>query len=397
MHSLNQVNKLVSCGRDPARSLPLWRGFLLIPLILVCFAFAPQTRAAVDVVPPPDGCYPGFTTAEGCQALKNLSGGTANTGLGWRALFSVGDASFNVGVGAGALVLTRTNGDANTAVGTAAILLNQFGMRNTGVGAAVLLNTDGPEAQNGEGSFNGAVGSFALNANTSGFSNNAMGDSALFRNQSGAQNTAIGDEALENNDATNTGSSFNTAVGALALFNNTTGVGNTAVGQGVGPNLDNGFNNTYVGSLVGSLDPVGDPLPDEDLTIRIGDKSADGFGSAACYIGGIFNNEQPLAANVVVVTLNLDTDELGWDGGVARSGRAPAAPNRAAPQPRVRPQPGNHAMLNQKVEQLQATVTQQQQQIETLTTQLKEQAAQIQKVSAQLEMVRPTPRVVENR
>ena len=54
-------------------------------------------------------------------------------------------------------------------------------------------------------------------------------------------------------------------------------------------------------------------------------------------------------------------------------------------------------MLNQKVEQLQATVTQQQQQIETLTTQLREQAAQIQKVSAQLEMVRPTPRVVENR
>jgi len=47
MYSLNQVNKLVSCGRDPARSLPLWRGFLLIPLILVCFAFAPQTRALV--------------------------------------------------------------------------------------------------------------------------------------------------------------------------------------------------------------------------------------------------------------------------------------------------------------------------------------------------------------
>ena len=47
MYSLNQVNKLVSCGRDPARSLPLWRGFLLIPLILVCFAFAPQTRAIV--------------------------------------------------------------------------------------------------------------------------------------------------------------------------------------------------------------------------------------------------------------------------------------------------------------------------------------------------------------
>jgi hypothetical protein len=386
MHSLNQVNKLVSCGRDPARSLPLWRGFLLIPLILVCFAFAPQTRA---VFPPPDGGYPNFTTAEGHQALQNLTDGIANTGLGWRALFSAGSASFNTGVGAGALVLTADEGsDVNTAVGTAAMLLNNTGMRNTAVGGAALLNNDGTE---GNGSFNGGFGSFSLNQNTTGFSNNAVGDSALYRNQSGAQNTAVGDEALENNDATNSGASFNTAVGALTLFNNVTGVGNTAVGQGAGPNIDSGFNNTYVGALVGTQ------VDNEDLTIRIGDVSADGFGSAACYNGGIFNNEQPLAENVVVVTLNLDTDELGWDGGVARSGSAPSAPNRTAPQPRVRPQPGNHAMLNQKVEQLQATVTEQQKQIETLTTQLKEQAAQIQKVSAQLEMVRPTPRVVENR
>ena len=68
------------------------------------------------------------------------------------------------------------------------------------------------------------------------------------------------------------------------------------------------------------------------------------------------------------------------------------------------PSPGTTAMLNEKVEKLQATVAQQQatvaqqqKQIETLTAQLREQAAQIQKVSAQLEMVRPTPRVVENR
>ena len=159
-----------------------------------------------------------------------------------------------------------------------------------------------------------------------------------------------------------------------------------------------GFNNTYVGQQVGTN------ANDEDLTIRIGDISAGtGSGPAACFIGGIFNNEQPVGGNVVVVTLDLDTDQLGYDPGVARSGNAPA-PNRSAPQPRVRPQPGHHAMLNDKVEKLQATVAQQQttvaqqqKQIETLTTQLKQQADQIQKVSAQLEMVRPTPRVVENR
>src|SRR5438477_6309895 len=115
MYSLNQVNKLVSCGRDPARSLPFWRGFLLIPLILVCFAFAPQTRA---ITPTPDGCYPLFNTAEGCNALNLETTGAGNTGLGWDSLFSVGSHSFNTGVGAGTLVLNRA--DSNTAVGTAA-------------------------------------------------------------------------------------------------------------------------------------------------------------------------------------------------------------------------------------------------------------------------------------
>jgi hypothetical protein len=395
MHSLNQVNKLVSCGRDPARSLPLWRGFLLIPLILVCFAFAPQTRA---LVPAPDGGYPGFNTAEGQQALNFETTGLANTGLGWRALFSVANASFNTGVGAGALVLTHGQGsDANTAVGTAAVLLNRFGGRNTGVGAAALLNNDGDTT--GMGSFNGAVGAFALNGNLDGFSNNAMGDSALFRNEHAAANTAVGDLALENNDATGDGAANNnTAVGASALINDVNGSENTAVGAGAAPNIANGFNNTYLGDFVGSLAGT----PDEDSTIRIGDLSnGNGAGSLECYIGGIWNNLQPVGGSVVVVTLDLDNDHLGYDDSF---GGAPAAPHRSAPQPRVRPNPSNHAMLNQKVEQLQATVTQQQatvaqqqKQIETLTVQLREQAAQIQKVSAQLEMVRPTPRVVENR
>ena len=371
MYSLIRLKTLASC-------------------VLLCLAFLARAHAAPDIVPPPDGCYPGFTTAEGCQALKNASGNaTANTALGWRALYSVTDGSFNVGVGAGALVLDRA--DANTAVGTAALLLNRFGGRNTAVGAAAMVYTDGD--MDGQGSFDGAFGAFALNANVTGFSNNAVGDSALFRNQSAAANTAVGDLALENNDATNDGAgNNNVAVGASALNANVNGSENTGVGAGVGPNLANGFNNTYVGNFVGT------DADDEDGYIRIGDISnGNGAGSLQCYIGGIWNNPQPVGGSVVVVTLDLDNDHLGYDAGAARSDSAPGAPSRSVPQRRVRPNPSNHAMLNQKVEQLQATVTQQQQQIETLTTQLKEQAAQIQKVSAQLEMVRPTPRVVENR
>ena len=66
--------------------------------VLACFVGLPEIKAAPQVAPPPDGCYPGFTTAEGCLALQNLTTGTGNTGVGWRSLFLVGDASFNTGV-----------------------------------------------------------------------------------------------------------------------------------------------------------------------------------------------------------------------------------------------------------------------------------------------------------
>jgi hypothetical protein len=393
MYSSNQVNKLVSCGRDPARSLPFWRGFLLIPLILVCFALAPQTRA---VSPAPDGGYPGLNTAEGDQALFLLFGGFANTGLGWRSLFSAVGASDNVGVGAGALVLNTA--DANTAVGTAPLLLNGAGGQNVAVGAAAMVFNAGDTS--GNGSFNDAVGAFALNNNTTGFSNNAMGNSAMFFNINAAENTAVGDLALENNDATGNGNAnFNTAVGASALANDVEGSQNTGLGNASGPNVVNGFGNTYVGDSVGSLAGT----PDESNVIRISDLSnGNGAGSLACFIGGIFNNHQPVGGNVVAVTLNLDTDQLGIDEALGRAGNPAAMPHRSAPQPRMRPQAhsatAHQAMLdNGKVDKLEATVAQQQKQIDALTTQLKEQAAQIQQVSAQLEMVRPAPRVVGNR
>src|ERR1043165_9084026 len=87
MYSMVQLKTLVSCGREPARSLPLRRGFLLIPLILVCFAFLSQMQAAPNVSPTPDGCYNGFTTAEGCKALQHLTTGAGNTAVGWYSLF----------------------------------------------------------------------------------------------------------------------------------------------------------------------------------------------------------------------------------------------------------------------------------------------------------------------
>ena len=112
--------------------------FITILSVIGSFALLAEVKGAPEVTPPPDGCYPGFTTAEGCMALQSLTTGEGNTGLGWRSLFSVGTGSFNTGVGVGALLFN--NGDNNTAVGAAALLLNATGASNTAIGAAALEN-----------------------------------------------------------------------------------------------------------------------------------------------------------------------------------------------------------------------------------------------------------------
>src|SRR5437879_7865203 len=100
--------------------------FTITLSVLACLAFLPQIKSAPQVVPAPDGCYPGFTTAEGCNALLGLGAGLGNTGVGWSSLFSVGNANYNTGVGAGTLVLNTA--ESNTAVGTTALLLNTAGI-----------------------------------------------------------------------------------------------------------------------------------------------------------------------------------------------------------------------------------------------------------------------------
>jgi hypothetical protein len=208
----------------------------LFVVALVCFGLLPRMQA---VSPTPDGCYPNFTTAEGCDALSLLTTGAANTGLGWRSLFSNSDGSFNTGVGGGALTLN--NADSNTAVGAVALLLNTDGEENTAVGTGALLYNDG-------GNGNNAVGAFALHDNIDGNNNNAFGPGALFKNIHASFNTAVGAQALFFNDISgNNVARFNTAVGASALNSNTDGSSNTAVGYQALFSNDVGFGNAAVG------------------------------------------------------------------------------------------------------------------------------------------------------
>lgn len=62
----------------------------VVAVSLVCFASLPAVQA---VVPPPNGGYPGFNTAEGTNALQNLTTGVGNAAVGWHSLLATPTAA----------------------------------------------------------------------------------------------------------------------------------------------------------------------------------------------------------------------------------------------------------------------------------------------------------------
>lgn len=322
-----------------------------ILLTVGCLAFLPQMQA---VNPTPDGCYPGFTTAEGCSALQNLTSGAGNTGVGWFALFGTSTGNFNTGVGAGALVLN--NQDSNTAVGTAALLLNTAGTQNSALGTGAMTNND------------------------SGVNNTAIGAFALQNNVIGSNCTAVGNTALQNSTG-----DFNTALGANA---------------GTDPQIVS--NNIYVGDM---------GFMGDTNVIAIGGVAASGTPYDNCYIGGIVPQSQETdGVTVCEVSVRLKDGRLGID--CTHPSNPGSVPDSAhlrrsgTQQPNTRPAMPTGTVG--QVEKLETTVAEQQKQIETLTAQLKEQAAQftaqlkeqaarIQKVSGQLELRKPAQQVVANK
>src|SRR6476659_5927764 len=188
-----------------------------------CFAFLPKTQA---VSPTPDGCYPGFTTAEGCNALSHLTSGAGNTGLGWYALFGTSTGNFNTGVGAGALVIN--NADSNTAVGTAALLPNTAGTGNSALGTAAMVNND-------NGSNNTAVGSFALQNNINGSDITAVGANTGTDPGIVSNNVYIGDPGFA-------GDTNVISIGGI-------------------PASGTDYENTYIGGICGASVNTGSALP----------------------------------------------------------------------------------------------------------------------------------------
>jgi hypothetical protein len=92
--------------RDFSKLNAMKTNYLTFSLTLL-FGLMSLLPVAKAVVPPPDGGYPGFTTAEGTNALKNLTTGIANTATGWYSLFTNSSGNYNTSVGAGALIFNN--------------------------------------------------------------------------------------------------------------------------------------------------------------------------------------------------------------------------------------------------------------------------------------------------
>jgi len=378
---------------------------ILIVITLLLLGLLPQVQA---VSPAPDGCYPGFTTAEGCNALKFLTTGLGNTGIGWYSLYVNTTGSFNTGVGAGALALN--NADSNTAFGAAALLFNTTGFSNTAVGAATLIN-------NTTGVENTAIGGGALSANTEGLDNAATGFGSLSHNTTGGANTADGSGALFNN----TTGEFNTAVGQGALQANTTGSANVALGVGAGGSVTTAENVICIGATVGGANVSNRCYIGNIRSATTGNNNAiPVLIDSAGQLGTISSSRRfkkeikPMdkASEAILalkpVTFHYKSDKTNTPQfGLIAEEVAEVNPDLVVRDENgeiytVRYDSVNAMLLNEflkehrKVQKLAANDAEQQREIKALVATVKEQAAQIQKVSAQLEVNQHAPRTVLN-
>ena len=114
-----------------------------------------------------------------------------------------------------------------------------------------------------------------------------------------------------------------------------------------------------------------------------------------CYIGSIYG---AIVDDFGMVARPLLVDPDGRLGTV-RATPTPSFknPGKTSPQPEAIPDAARQTMLNLELQNLEATISQQQNQIEILTAQIQEQIEQIHKVNARLEMNKPAAQIIVNK
>ena len=199
--------------------------------------------------------------AIGNQAKANSTSDSGTSGIAIGAYSNAGDHSVALGTSA---LNSNTTGSDNIAVGTSALKSNTTGPGNIAIGENTLYS-------NTRGDDNIAIGRNALYQSDTGGGNIAIGYQAMYyQNDINTGNTAVGYQAMV---GTNSASNYhNTAIGYRALNragNSAKGAGqNTAVGSGALENNVTGFGNTAIGS-------------DALNTVRQGDYNT-GLGYYAC-------------------------------------------------------------------------------------------------------------------
>jgi len=304
----------------------------------------------------------------------------------------------------------NTSGFNNTANGWSSLGSNTTGAHNTAVGVNALFHNNA--------NFQTAVGRDALFSNTVGAENVAVGYRALSANLAAGFSVAVGFQAL---DAATGGQ--NTAVGDNALGSVTSGARNTALGDVAGSNLTTGSGNVYIGAFqfagaanesnTTRIKNIATTPLNTGMFLEVDAQGKVGFiTSSRRYKHDIEPmgdaSESLYALKPVTFRYNGDIDPahvkmfglIAED--VAQISPELAVRNAEGEVIAIRSDSINAMLLNEflkehrKVEELQATVAQQQKGMEVLTAQFKEQAAQIQKVSAQIETSKPAPQVVVN-
>jgi uncharacterized coiled-coil protein SlyX len=424
------------------------RGFVLIPLILVCFALCQQVQSATDTpkqsgtdtpkqsaadtpeqvqsapdTPDPNP-LPATNTGDGQGALQSITTGMYNSAFGIFSLLSLTDGNFCTGVGAGAL-LSNTASE-NTAVGAGALLSNITGGSNTATGAFALFTSTGVE--------NTAVGRDALLNSTTANDNTAVGLFALLNNVDGSSNTAVGAAALRDNISGGNNQAFGR--GALRFA---TGSNNIGIGREAGMNMTTADNVISIGSpgdgtaftasdrcfignirgvVVGNLDGI-PVIVDSDgqlgtsnssrrfkKDIKPMERTSEAILALKPVTFHYKDADTKKAENTPqfgliaedVAEVNPDLVVLDGDGEPLTvrydAVNAMLLNEFLIEHKKVEEQQTNITQLNSKMAEQAAIIAQQQKGMEVLTAQFKEQAAQIQKVSAQLDVSKPAAQVV---
>jgi trimeric autotransporter adhesin len=354
---------------------------------------------AQAVGPDTNGAISGSNNGEGVGVLVSRTTGVWNTGTGFEALNHLT---------AGNEIRQRVFGPC-LVISVAVTPLRAF-IRSTPIPSG--------------GFFNSATGAYSLANNTTGSNNTANSYSALHFNTTGANNNATG---------------------VAALYKNTTGSDNTAVGFNAGINQTSGSNNIYIGDK---------GVEGESNVIAIGADASSGTAYAFTYIGGIYDSlvdDRPVyirsdgalgtlvssrrykeeikpmgKASEALFALKPVTfryrqeidpsDKLSF--GLIAEDVAEISADLVSRDKEGKPQTVRYeavnamllneflkehrkveeqgAMISQLKKEFQTAGAQQQKEIQALTAQLNEHAAQIRKVSAQLEINKPTRKVVRS-